>query len=112
MISNKKKMINLKNLKINNAFLYYFLISSSFQFQVQGSVAGGSTPSLSQSKLGSYEIFCPIGQVEQQKIADYLDIEAAKIDQTIVLIEKSIELLQEYKTSLISNVVTGKIKVC
>lgn len=48
---------------------------------------------------------------EQKAIVNYLDIETRKIDQTVMLVEKSISLLQEYKTSLISNAVTGKIKV-
>lgn len=48
---------------------------------------------------------------EQQSIADYLDSKTSQIDQTITAVEKSIELLSEYKQSLISHVVTGKVKV-
>lgn len=48
---------------------------------------------------------------EQQSIADYLDSKTSQIDQTITAVEKSIELLTEYKQSLISHVVTGKVKV-
>lgn len=48
---------------------------------------------------------------EQKEIVDYLEKETAYIDSMKSKIEQSIELLQEYKTSLISNVVRGKIKV-
>ncbi|OOR98774.1 restriction endonuclease subunit S [Haemophilus paracuniculus] len=43
---------------------------------------------------------------EQQKIAQYLDDKTAKIDQAIMLEEKQIEQLKEYKQSLIQNAVT------
>lgn len=49
--------------------------------------------------------------MEQQKIVDFLKTETTKIDQTITKIEKDIALLQEYRTALISEVVTGTIDV-
>jgi len=48
---------------------------------------------------------------EQQQIVEYLDEQTQIIDTTITKEEKRIELLKEYRQSLISNVVTGKIKV-
>jgi type I restriction enzyme S subunit len=42
---------------------------------------------------------------------DYLDEQTAIIDSTITKEEKRIELLKEYRQSLISEVVTGKVKV-
>ena len=49
---------------------------------------------------------------EQQEIASYLDKRCAQIDSSISKAQKEIELLQEYKQSLITEVVTGKRKVC
>jgi type I restriction enzyme S subunit len=58
------------------------------------------------------EITIPLpGIKEQIKIVTYLDKRTNEIDSTISKIEKEIELLQEYRTALISEVVTGKIKV-
>ena len=48
---------------------------------------------------------------EQQQIVEYLDEQTQIIDTTITKEQKRIELLNEYRQSLISNVVTGKIKV-
>ena len=48
---------------------------------------------------------------EQQKIADYLDSECAKIDSLISEIDNQIGLLKTYRKSLINEVVTGKIEV-
>ena len=48
---------------------------------------------------------------EQQQIVEYLDEQSQLIDKTISIEEKRIELLKEYRQSLISEVVTGKRKV-
>ena len=48
---------------------------------------------------------------EQQQIVSYLDEHTQLIDKTISIEEKRIELLKEYRQSLISEVVTGKRKV-
>ena len=40
-----------------------------------------------------------------------IEIESEQIDATISKIKKEIDLLQEHRTALISEVVTGKIKV-
>jgi type I restriction enzyme S subunit len=48
---------------------------------------------------------------EQENIIFKTEEETKRIDNTISKVEKEIELLQEYRTALISEVVTGKIKV-
>ena len=49
---------------------------------------------------------------EQDSIVSYLDDKCAKIDKLIANITKEIECIKEYKQRLISDVVTGQIKVC
>jgi type I restriction enzyme S subunit len=46
---------------------------------------------------------------EQQRISNYLDEQTKKIDAAIELQQKQIEMLKEYRASLIDSVVTGKI---
>ena len=48
---------------------------------------------------------------EQKQIIDYLDKQTAKIDQAIALKTAHIEKLKEYKSVLINDVVTGKVRV-
>lgn len=48
---------------------------------------------------------------EQKEIADYLEKVISRIDDAIPLIEREIELLREYRTRLISDVVTGQMDV-
>ncbi|HHF4814952.1 TPA: restriction endonuclease subunit S [Haemophilus influenzae] len=47
----------------------------------------------------------------EQQIADYLDKQTSKIDQAIALKTAHIEKLKEYKSVLINDVVTGKVRV-
>jgi len=49
--------------------------------------------------------------VEQQSIVDFIQTEVNKIQKTISTIEKEIALVEEYKTALIAEAVTGKIDV-
>lgn len=58
------------------------------------------------------QIFIAIPSIEEQiQIADFLDRETIRIDSLVNKMKKEIELLKEYKTAVISEVVTGKIDV-
>jgi type I restriction enzyme S subunit len=48
---------------------------------------------------------------QQKLIVDFIQNEIIRIKNTIALIQQQIELMQEYKTSLINEVVTGKVRV-
>ena len=48
---------------------------------------------------------------EQKEIAEYITTEVAKIDRALPVFQKEVELLREYRTRLISDVVTGQIDV-
>lgn len=48
---------------------------------------------------------------EQQEIVEYLDKQTKEIDDLVSMEQNKIELLKEYRQSLISEVITGKIKV-
>lgn len=59
-----------------------------------------------------YNAFIPVPPTsEQAAIASYLDHKCATIDTSISNAQHQIDLLQEYKQSLITEVVTGKRKV-
>lgn len=67
-------------------------------------------PHLNREELNETIVFCPPFD-EQKNIVTYLDEQTQLIDQTIQQEEQKIELLKEYRQSLISEVVTGKICV-
>ena len=54
-------------------------------------------------------VFPPVH--EQDKIANFLDHKTKQIDELITAEQRKIELLKEYRQSLISEAVTGKIDV-
>ena len=72
-----------------------------------------STTTINQlTKTTIDEIKVPLAMAEEQAaIASYLDRKCATIDTSISNAQHQIDLLQEYKQSLITEVVTGKRKV-
>ena len=67
-------------------------------------------PKVNRETLGGFPILVPPLK-EQQQIIEYLDQKTTQIDQQKAKIKEAIELLKEYRTSLITNAVTGKIDV-
>jgi type I restriction enzyme S subunit len=67
-------------------------------------------PGLSVDRIKRLPLPVPSLQ-EQKEIAFFIDEKSAKIDLAITKIEKEIELIKEYRTTLISDAVTGKIDV-
>ena len=67
-------------------------------------------PNIGMEDMGRMRI-CIHPMSEQQKIASYLDEHTNLIDKTISLEKKRVQLLKEYNQSLISSVVTGKLRI-
>lgn len=99
----------LKITAIHRYIAYYF-DSLSFRNQIRNKVKGVKVFSITQSILKDTFVLLP-NLKEQQQIADYLDTQTAKIDQAIALKTAHIEKLKEYKSVLINDVVTGKVRV-
>jgi type I restriction enzyme S subunit len=90
----------------------WYLIYSMFcvRYWLSGQLSGSTFPSVTKDDVDNYHI-CNPPISEQEHIVSYLDEKTSQIDKTIDIEKKKIELLKEYRQSLISNVVTGKIKV-
>ena len=88
-------------------YMYYQSLTIPFERYYTST----ALPSMTQTDLGLNN-FCFPPIPEQQEIASYLDKRCAQIDASISKAQKEIELLLEYKQSLITEVVTGKRKVC
>ena len=74
-------------------------------------MGGGLRQSMSYTDIAN--VYIPVPPLsEQEQIVSYLDAKCAKIDKLIANITKEIERIKEYKQRLISDVVTGQIKVC
>ena len=90
-------------------FLMYCLQSFVGQTQLRQLLKGGNREGLSGESFKNFYVLLPSPN-EQQQIATYLDIKCSKIDHIVATQKKKIAYLQELKQSLITNVVTGKIK--
>ena len=65
---------------------------------------------LNNETLQNYPIVAPSFET-QQRIASYLDKKCSKIEETIQKQQQVIEKLKAYKQSLITEAVTGKVKI-
>ena len=104
------QLVVLKNIKIFPKYLYYQTVCKFIKESFDIEQTGSSTPTISQEKVKDFPILEP-PLSEQQQIVEYLDEQTHLIDNTVSVEEKRIELLKEYRQSLISEVVTGKRKV-
>jgi type I restriction enzyme S subunit len=97
------------NKLVFSKFLLYFLQSQSFKMVADAS--SNVLPIINTSYLS--DILCCVPLLADQiKIASYLDKKCSALDSQISKIERQIELLKEYKQSIITECVTGKRKVC
>lgn len=85
---------------------YTYLIDTVIPFHS----SSAAVAQLSAEQIAPYLVCFP-PHSEQQAIADYLDAKTAKIDETIANIDAQIADLRDYRSALISDVVTGKIDV-
>ena len=94
-------------LNINTKFLFY-IFKSGEPYKGLGKM--GTQLNLNTDTVGSIKIPIP-SPSEQRAIADYLDAQTTALDAQKKNLEKSIDLLREYRASLITHAVTGKIDV-
>jgi type I restriction enzyme S subunit len=95
---------------INKYFMNFLIHSDVIQFQLLKNTKKSTQGGIYMNDLKRFDIILP-SLTEQQQIVEYLDEQTGLIDKTISIEEKRIELLKEYRQSLISEVVTGKRKV-
>lgn len=95
---------------LEDNFFELYAKSDAFTEQVSVFSKGMSYPAINSTDLSNLWITVPPIS-EQQKIADYLETQVSKINQAIALKKAHIEKLKEYKSVLINDVVTGKVRV-
>lgn len=97
----------LKSEGILNRFLKFLMLSGVFIEVVNSSTYGTKMPRANWEFIGNLKI--PIPSLEEQKaIAEYLDTQIEKIDLAICKIKSQINLIKEYKTTLICEAVCGR----
>lgn len=109
-IQNSINKITADYNRVNAGFLCYWLYNLSSLGYFWSIVSQISIAHLTKEKLSNSPVVLP-PITEQAAIASYLDHKCATIDTSISNAQHQIDLLQEYKQSLITEVVTGKRKV-
>ena len=90
---------------IDSGFAAYAVCASYFVDTVVANSVGVSYPAINADELVLLPVVCPT-DVEQRAIADFLDREMAKIDVLVAKKERLVELLQEKRAALVTQVVT------
>lgn len=96
--------------KLDNRFLKYFILSKAFQASLYKFATGSTALGIKSERLSYLKSLLP-PVTEQTNIANYLDQETVKIDRLCETVNQTIGRLKEYRTALITQAVTGKIKV-
>jgi type I restriction enzyme S subunit len=89
---------------IYHRYIAYLFDSILFRYQIRNNVWGIKVYSITQSVLRNTKMIIP-PQKEQQAIATFLDSRCRRIDGIIVEMEQQIDILKQYKTSLITETV-------
>jgi type I restriction enzyme S subunit len=90
--------------------LHSIIISGYGQTLIDVCQTGANREGLNFQQIKSFDLPIP-DMEEQEQIIDFIETHTTRLDTTISKVEKEIDLMQEYRTALISEVVTGKIKV-
>ena len=93
-----------------NSKYYHYLLHSYDIIKVFYNMGNGVRQGLNFSEFAKLLLLEPT-TVEQQQIADYLDIKCSEIDTLIVDKKRQLDILADYKKSIIYEYVTGKKEV-
>lgn len=91
-------------------FALLCLNSAYFQSQIQARATGSTAQGIKASKLPQLLVACPPIE-EQRKIVEQVGLKCAPLNRLISRFGREIDLLREYRTRLIADVVTGKLDV-
>ena len=96
--------------RLDAGFLLLLLRGKLFADYMTPIFTGISVPHLSPEQIKGFKVALPPVK-EQQAIVSYVDTETSGLKITITRIEREIELLREYRTRLVADVVTGELDV-
>jgi len=96
--------------KANPYYIYYYTLSKVYEDWIKQNIIQATIQNVSAEKYGNLQI--PVPPMEEQKrIVKYLNNKIQGIDILVESIHVQIQKLKEYRQSLISEAVTGKIDV-
>lgn len=95
----------------NDMFFYYYFCSKSGRESLILMGQAAAQSKFNKTELRQMKVVVPPIE-EQEGIVKFIERRTSRLDKSIDKAIRQIELLKEYKQSLITEVVTGKRKVC
>jgi len=106
--TNLKIRKSLNEALCQDYFFYYLFVIDEY---CKTTTRTATFPAVNMEDLKNFHVVFP-PYSEQREIVTYIERETAKVDHALQQAERQIELLQELRQSVITEVVTGKRKVC
>ncbi|KAB2810007.1 restriction endonuclease subunit S [Phaeocystidibacter luteus] len=91
--------------------LLHFLRASYYQTKMEFDAGGTTIKHIYITRLAKMKVAFPIEKKEQERLLFAIEERIKSHDKKLSAIRREVELLQEYRTALISEVVTGKVDV-
>ena len=101
------KFSNFRN--IRGKFFFYYL-SCTLRYVAFRETAKSTVDSLRLPMLQNFPVALPPSD-EQVQIVEAIETETATLERSLTTVKRKIELLREYRTRLIADVVTGNLDV-
>ena len=99
------------NNKVSPKFVYYYTCSSLYEIWKNSIFIQSTIQNIGADRYANLPVPVPKTLQEQEEIANYLDAKCTEIDKLIAKKEQLVKELENYKKSLIYEVVTGKKEV-
>lgn len=87
-------------------FIYFFMTLVNFEWYC----SDGTIPSISETQVGNIPFISPPKE-EQNHIVSKIEQDVERLDRLVLLEQQRTNKLSEYRQSLISSVVTGKVRI-
>jgi type I restriction enzyme S subunit len=106
-------LVRLRTRSEHNAiWLNYLLNSKEFwSYARSQALVSLHQANLNSKRYGQMVLPIPSGRAEQDDIVEHIRSRAGEVERAISRLEREIDLLREYRTRLVADVVTGKLDV-
>lgn len=104
-------VIRVKENIVLPKYAFYYMKSMNFFESVKLGWSYGTQQNIGMGVIENLLFCIPNNIDEQEQIIEYLDKKIAETNEAVQIIKDEIELLKEYKETLIYEVITGKIDV-
>ena len=98
------------NERVLSEYLYYYLLSTAITNEIKNYSFETTQANIGIDSINRFRIMLPL-KTKQHEIVAYLDQQCENFDRIVAKLNEEITLFAEYRTRLISDVVTGKSDV-